>query len=114
MEKLDQSLATFVDKLQSAGFDQAPEVVAGAIRAVYWDGVIQLGIAVLCIALLVLFIGIIIISSIRDNTDVMCIGVFGGAIVFMFTVLANTVDNPWLRVFDPQAAFYQQIMQAIF
>ncbi len=111
MEILDHSLATDGGKLQEAGFEQAPEVVAGAIRAIYWDGMIQLSIASLGFALLGVFLFTLVYGVIKKHDEMVFIGGLVGAVLFIFTIGLNVSNNPWLKVFDPQAAFYQQIMK---
>ncbi len=114
MENLDLTLSLFIDKLRQAGFEQAPEVVAGAIRAIYWDGMVQLGIASLGFALLGVFLFTLVYGILKNYESTIAMGVLGGAVTFVVTLALNLSRNPWLKVFDPQAAFYQQIMKAVF
>ncbi len=120
-ENLDLTLSLFIDKLRQAGFEQAPEVVDGAIRAIYWDGVMQVS-AFVVLVLLTLVCVILVLTglfSIRlknngQNDPAVGIGAIGCTVCGFAAVLAGTGANPWLKVFDPQAAFYQQIMEAVF
>ena len=114
MEKTDAQLASLIEKLQEAGFGSAPEVIEGAIRAIQWDGTVQLWTVAAFGAVLVLsFIGIII-SFVKDWEG------FGGATIaafigsFILGLIAATTGNPWLKVFDPKAALYQRIIEGIF
>ncbi len=115
MEQLDQSLSTLINKLQAAGFEQAPEVIAGAIRAIYWDGIMQLGTAIILFVLFLCFIGGIFMGLRENRTDdsVIFISSLGAICTGLMASISLLSGNLWLKVFDPQAALYQQIMKGI-
>ena len=111
MEKLDQSLATLVEKLQGAGFEQAPEVIDGAIRAIYYDGMLQLSFA-LFFTIILLGLLVLLFIGVFNNDGGVYIGILG-SLGCLILIIIWSANNPWLKVFDPQAAFYQQIMKGI-
>ncbi len=117
MEKTDEKLASLIERLQEAGFAQAPEIIDGAIRAIYWDGLVQIGYAGFFAILFLGAVGILLWGLLDDNDSrgtnkVVSSIVMGG--VFLFVILlVGTKDNPWLRMFDPEAALYQQIVEGL-
>ncbi len=114
MEKTDEKLASLIEKLQDAGFTQVPEIMEGAIRGIQWDGTLQLGFFGL-FAGLFLISGIVLLSGlVKENEDMAIPGFVGTAIFLILLVLAGAADNPWLKVFDPQAAIYQRMVEGLF
>ena len=114
MEKTDEKLASLIEKLQDAGFAQAPEVIDGAIRAIHWDGTIQLGFVTLFFGLLLTSLILLIYGVHKEDGNMVGVGGFGAAVNLFFALLLGTAHNPWLKTFDPQAALYQQIIEGIF
>ena len=117
MEKTDEKLAGLIEKLQDAGFAQAPEVIDGAIRAIYWDGTVTIVWAALW-TLGTLFLLAVLCKwgkkIIGDSGDAFAALVVVNVGLLFITTLVSLIGNPWLKVIDPQAAFYQQIMESIF
>ena len=114
MEKTDEKLASLIEKLQDAGFAQAPELIDGAMRAIHWDGVIQLGFVTLFLGLLLSSIILLIYGAHKENADMMGVGGVGATVNLVLSLLLGTAKNPWLKTFDPQAALYQQMIEGIF
>ncbi len=113
MEKTDEQLASLIEKLQEAGFAQAPEVIEGAIRAIYMDGVMQVVITIVFIVLLAIAVGLIIIGAMLDNDDTVTFGVVCSPFLLILAVAFGTISNPWARVFDPEAVFYYEIFSKV-
>ena len=114
MEKTDEKLASLIEKLQDAGFTQVPEIIEGAMRGIQWDGTLQLGFFGL-FAGLFLILGIVFLSGLaKEDEDMVIVGSFGTAISLILLILTGTADNPWLKVFDPQAAIYQRMVEGLF
>ncbi len=114
MEKTDEKLASLIEKLQDAGFAQAPEVIDGAIRAIHWDGVIALGFVTLFFGLLLASLILLIYGARKENGDITGVGAVGAMVSLILALLFGTAQNPWLKTFDPQAALYQQMIEGIF
>ena len=113
MEKTDEKLASLIEKLQDAGFAQAPEVIDGAIRAIHWDGVLQLGFAGLFAGLFLASIVLLFYGLTKENDEM---GIAGGigTVLFLFLMgIVGSAGNPWLQVFDPEATLYQQIISGL-
>ena len=113
MEKTDEKLAILIEKLQDAGFAATPEVLDGAMRAIYWDGIVQLAGFCILIILLFMFVGLTIHSAMLRKDDFAFFGFLGSIGCTILLLIIGTSDNPWLKVFDPQAHLYQQIIQGI-
>lgn len=113
MEKTDEKLASLIEKLQEAGFDYAPEVIDGAIRAMYYDGLVQLIAAATFATIFVISVVLVIFSLVKDNSDVGVLGIIGAVVCFILASTTLFIGNPWLLVFDSEAAFYQQLMSGI-
>lgn len=113
MEKTDEAVAGLIEKLQDAGFTQAPEVIEGTIRAIAWDGTLQLWAGFGFMSLFGIFLAMFIYFLTKDSED----GVFVSFWCWLFSLIIGglilVLGNPWLKVFDPQAAFYQQVMNGI-
>ncbi len=117
MEKTDEKLASLIERLQEAGFAQAPEIIDGAIRAIYWDGAAQLGFFGL---LSTIFLGSVFtfLHGLFDTDhhlgeNKVVAGSIGGIISLIGVLITGLADNPWLRVFDPEAYLYQQIVNGL-
>jgi len=113
MNETDTVLAKLIERMQEAGFAQAPEVIDGAVRAIFLDGVYQLGFMALFVCLLAFFIGAWIQGIKADKVIVQKFGYVGGAFSFCFFILWS-VGNPLVKVLDPQAALYQEIVSGLF
>ncbi len=110
MEKTDEKLASLIEKLQDAGFTQAPEVFDGAVRAIYWDGVVQLGAAAVAAGLFLLSLALVLLGCLKDSEATAAVG----ALMFLLmAAITSAAENPWLKVFDPEAAFYQQVLKGL-
>ena len=114
MEKTDEKLASLIEKLQDAGFAQAPEVIDGAIRAIHWDGVIALGFVTLFFGMLLASLILLIYGAHKEDGNMVGVGGTGAAFSLFLALLLSTAQNPWLKTFDPQAALYQRMIEGIF
>ena len=114
MEKTDEKLASLIEKLQEAGFAQAPEVIDGAIRAIHWDGLVQLGVAGGVFGLLLVSIIVLLYGLNVGKDETAGAGAAGAVLCLVISLIANLQNNPWLRTFDPEAALYQQIIKGLF
>ena len=115
MDKTDEQLATLIERLQEAGFAQAPEVINGAIRAIQGDGYMQLGVFGLLVLLLMVCVLIFVgsLSGEKDHESLAVTSLVGGFFTLVFLLVFGTIDNPWIKVFDPEASFYQQLIEGI-
>lgn len=114
MEKTDEKLASLIGKLQNVGFAQVPEIIEGAMRGIQWDGTLQLGFFGL-FAGLFLVSGIMFLNGfVKKNEDMTITGGVGTFIFLLLLTLTGITKNPWLKVFDPQAALYQRMVENLF
>jgi hypothetical protein len=106
MEKTDIAVASLIEKLQDAGFEQAPEIIDGTLRAIYADGIMSL-------MFIGLFTGILLISLVLlTQSKTQKIGVIG-TLVGLPNLIIWSASNPYLKVFDPAASFYQDVMNKV-
>ncbi len=110
MEKTDEQLASLIEKLQEAGFAQAPEVFDGATRAIYLDGIMQVIATTVLVTLLVIAVGLVVTGAVREDENVLIIGVTCSPFLLLFTAMAGMMGNPWAKVFDPEAVFYYEVL----
>ena len=113
MEKTDEKLASLIEKLQEAGFAQAPEVIDGAIRAIQFDGLLALVGAGVFAALFLISIITLLYGATNNNGDLMGVGRFGSVVTLILTMMIGSIGNPWLKTFDPEAALYQHIVMSL-
>lgn len=114
MEKTDEKLASLIEKLQEAGFAQAPEVIDGAIRAIHFDGVLAITGALIFGALFLVSVLTVLYGASKEDSNLVGTGIIGSAIFLLLAVLTGSIRNPWLKMLDPEAALYQQIIKGIF
>lgn len=118
LEHTDEKLASLIEKMQQAGFDNAPQVIEGATRAIMWDGLVCLvagTVLLLCGLFCARHVGAHIKKkSPTDNEDVVAVvTLVAGAVSLIFSIPMLLIGNPWMAVFDPSAAFSQQIFDKI-
>ena len=113
MEKTDEKLANLIEKLQDAGFTQAPEIIDGAIRAIHFDGVLAVTGALLFGALFLVSLITLLYGATKDNDVLMGVGAIGSIFCLILTIIIGSARNPWLKMFDPEAALYQQIVKGL-
>ena len=114
MEKTDEKLASLIEKLQEAGFAQAPEVIDGAIRAIYWDGLVQVTACVVIVIIFCLAVLTVIYGIRKDEDWASIVGGIGSLTMFFLAMIIAFTNNPWIKFFDPQAALYQRIIEGVF
>lgn len=112
MDKTDEQLASLIEKLQDAGFTQAPEVIDGTLRAIYADGIVSLVFLGLFAAMFLAALILSVYGAVNNIKKLPELGAIAALISFLFTIIFST-DNPWLKVFDPQASFYQQLVEKL-
>lgn len=113
MEKTDEKLATLIEKLQDAGFSQAPEIINGAIRAIHFDGVLAVTGALLFGALFLVSLITLLYGATKDNSNLIGVGGIGSFFSLILTIIIGSTRNPWLKMIDPEAALYQQIIKGL-
>ncbi len=113
MEKTDEQLASLIEKLQEAGFKQAPEIIEGATRAIYLDGVVQVVFASTFILLFVIALIILMVGVNRKNEDLVIFGMFTSVPLFLLFSLVASLGNPWARLLDPEAVLYHGILNRL-
>lgn len=113
MEKTDKQLASLIEKLQEVGFEQAPEVIEGAIRMIYLDGMLQLTIAGILLGITLLLITLFVWGIQEDKDAAANFGGFGGFFFLVVLIITSSAGNPWAKVFDPEAVLYYDLMKNI-
>ena len=112
MEKTDEKLAAFIEKLQEAGFTQAPELIDGAVRATYADGVVSIVFLIIFAVMFVVFLNMFMKGVQSRNNNTQKAGAVGALLNVLFIILWST-NNPFLKFIDPQASLYQKILNGI-
>ena len=111
--KLDGALAKLVEKLQEAGFDYSPELVAGMVRAIEYDGMLQIVTGFVFLFIFIALAAVFMWGVAKGFEGVTFGAGIAGFIIGLITAFTLTVENPWMKVFDSQAAFAKKIMLMI-
>ena len=113
MEKTDEKLALLIEKLQDVGFAQAPEVIDAAIRAIVFNGTLQLGFGVLFLVLSCLMVALLIYGVHKDIEGLQIAGKIWTILFLPIMIALWAVENPWLKVSDPEAWLYFKMLSKI-
>lgn len=113
MDKTDGQIAELLKKLGDVGFDNAEAFLEAAMRGTYWDGVVQLSVFGVLTVTIVIAIALLIWSFVKDN-ELWPFCIAYSAFVGLIAIITALAENPWLKVFDPEAALYKAILVGAF
>ena len=111
MEELEGKLVELLDRAEELGIEIAPDVWDAPLRATYFDGAVAIATGSLILIVSLAVSTVLVVLERKDPLQDYIVPAVGvGILGTLLGIIPLVAGNPWMKVFDPQAALIQKLL----